>query len=323
MIDTRTFHTVASSLPLPLAQALRRAVNAKSPEGQHLAAYYFFESSLKLAAAAQVAAYVQIGCPDGNINRVLGQLMRPSVGHWLGLLKEVSRHLECRADAKRLPLAGLHQRLLQRQPLEAAKSFCDFAGGLENKAATGSSLSAFELFETVVAYRNQEIAHGARRRESVYAEGGRLLVLAVLESLERLQPFGKLQLAVARDHAEAANSGVRRSYEALSADGFRLPLNLPILPEDNAVRAGQLVLAEAEHRVSLFPLLVYDIDEFERDRVGFLNRVTLKRSLAKEGLSQSAIVGVDYLDYDSGDHLHPDEARAGLFQSGWNGAYLS
>ena len=57
MLDSEQITAAYAELPLPLAQTLRRAVNAKSASDQHLGAYYFFESTLKLAAAAQIAAY--------------------------------------------------------------------------------------------------------------------------------------------------------------------------------------------------------------------------------------------------------------------------
>ena len=71
MRDPTQVALAIASLPLPLAQTLRRAVNAKSVADQHLGAYYFFESTLKLAAAAQIGAYVQVGCPDTGLNKQL------------------------------------------------------------------------------------------------------------------------------------------------------------------------------------------------------------------------------------------------------------
>ncbi len=42
MFDAHALSAELPRLPLPLAQTLRRALNAKSPQEAHTAAYYFF-----------------------------------------------------------------------------------------------------------------------------------------------------------------------------------------------------------------------------------------------------------------------------------------
>ncbi|MBX3460696.1 MAG: protein kinase [Planctomycetes bacterium] len=306
MSDPNRLSRAITLLPLPLAQTLRRAVNAKSPQEQHNGAYYFFESALKLAASAQVGVYLSVDCPDAQVNKLLESLTRPSVGQWLQLLREVSRVLGARKDMSLLPLSGAHERLTAKAPMPASQAFLKFAaqasGGTENR----TQLRVLDVLDGIVAYRNQELGHGAQRERAFYAEAAPLLVAAVLEALETAKPFGDLQLAVARDVLEGASQKAKRRYEILRGDGLHLPLEAQH-PDDDKIAAGRLVLAAGNTRVQLHPLVVYEIDRMDRDRVGFLNQVGTR------GRGDTAqIKRVEYLDYDSGERLEAHDAISEL-----------
>ena len=62
VIDSRA-RPLLHSLPLPLAQLLLRALNAKSAIEQHHCAYYLLEASIKLAAAARAGAWLATNPP--------------------------------------------------------------------------------------------------------------------------------------------------------------------------------------------------------------------------------------------------------------------
>ena len=96
-------------LPLPLAQLYRRAHNAKSPQERHNAAYYLWETALKLLGSVLIAEAAARRI-DGIAER-LQSLSRPAVGHWW----EIARGL--------LPLlaggeggSGCAYRLLRSMP---------------------------------------------------------------------------------------------------------------------------------------------------------------------------------------------------------------
>jgi hypothetical protein len=127
MQDTQQLQSAISTFPLPLAQALRRAVNAKSTQEQHNGAYYFFESALKLSASAQLGVYFSLGCPHGPLNQLIENLTRPSVGHWLALLRETAAFLAARQDSALLPLQGVSERLTRKQAMPAVRAFLEFA----------------------------------------------------------------------------------------------------------------------------------------------------------------------------------------------------
>jgi hypothetical protein len=71
-----------SRFPLPIAQLLRRAMNGKTPEERHSAAYYAFEAGLKLLGSTAIVCYAESGDDDESIRGSLKNLARPSLGHW-------------------------------------------------------------------------------------------------------------------------------------------------------------------------------------------------------------------------------------------------
>ena len=81
-------------LPLPLAQLYSRAHNATDPRGRHDNTFYLFEALIKLSAAPAIAEYleeVERGEPrTAAIDKLLLQLALPSLGQWLGMLRELA-----------------------------------------------------------------------------------------------------------------------------------------------------------------------------------------------------------------------------------------
>ena len=94
-------------LPLPLAQLYDRAHNAKDPPP---ARQYVLpvEALIKLAAAPAVACYlheVEHGARAfESLDRLLVHLALPSLGQWVGMLRELARHFGHRPDAASHPL---------------------------------------------------------------------------------------------------------------------------------------------------------------------------------------------------------------------------
>ncbi len=298
-------------LPLPLAQTLRRALNAKSPEGSHLAAYYFFESMLKLASAAQISVYLEVDGKDPHLNTLLESIARPSVGHWLGIWRETAARLAARPDAALIPLAGLHGRLTARAPRPWAAAFLQFAAGARGETDNRSSVTLLDLFDAIVAYRNNELGHGGQRTAAFYAQAAPLLIEAVSEAVRELEPFGELALCVARDVADVRTGATLRRYDQLRGDGVHVPFEDQPRPADAQIKPGRLLLCGPGVRVNLHPFAVYEVDDFERDRVGCLNKVNARR----RNTGEFGVKNVEYLDYDSGARLqshNPVEELAAL-----------
>jgi hypothetical protein len=176
--DDRRDDDLVGRLPLPLAQLYRRARNAKSPVDRHHNAYYLAEASLKLAACARIGVALANGLePRSALAQALEDLCLPSIGHWVGFLRQASLYLEARADAAVLPLAGTHEKLLRGEPLGAVQAFAERAarGGPGGEAAVAADLArdaarqdVLGFFNLVAAYRNQVFGHGAQRLPAFY-----------------------------------------------------------------------------------------------------------------------------------------------------------
>ncbi len=326
MLDAVRLSAEVARLPLPLAQTLRRALNAKSPQEAHTAAYYFFECGLKLSASAQIGVYVSLGCPDPKLNELIENITRASTGHWLAILREVSGFLARRPDKSLLPLSDVNERLARKEPRPAARAFLDFVARITEKPDGRKSLTCLDLFDAIVSYRNQELGHGAMRTREFYAEAAPLIAEAALEAFNALKPTGELQLSVARDTVDHRSGRAQRMYQRLAGDGIQAPVTgVQPIEDDKTILAGRVVLAGGVTRVMLHPLVVYEVDELERDRVGFVNLVSAKRVAAgtqmlqrqKDGTirrntTQISVKKVEYLDYDSGARIEGQDATEEL-----------
>ncbi|MBI4605984.1 MAG: hypothetical protein HY721_28805 [Planctomycetes bacterium] len=319
--DDRRDDELVARLPLPLAQLYRRTRNAKSALDRHHNAYYLAEATLKLAACLRIGVALANGLePRSELAQALEDLCLPSVGHWVGYLRQASLHLQARADAALLPLAGTHERLLRAEPLPAVRAFAERAGrgGPEGAPAVAADLARdaarqgiLGFFNLVAAYRNQVFGHGAQRLLAFYEELGPLLLDACLEVLRQECLFGGLTLAVARLSVDAAGRAAGIEWQGL--EGLA-SLTLPesrVGPEAAAAsRAvpGEVYFVAPGARAPLHPLVVYREDRSERERVGFLNRTVLR--LREEAAGE--VRRVEYLDYATGDVLPEIDARAAL-----------
>jgi hypothetical protein len=162
-------------LPLPLAQLYSRAFNAKDARAQHDNALYLFESFVKLATAPAVACYLQevdAGRPRvAELDRLLTQLALTSMGQWVGMLRELSRHFGSRTDAATHPLGRVWIQLtMPRRDLAGIVAlFRRIKNGPDGQPAGDQSCTLSELFDALVQYRNGVFGHGAARSRSARA----------------------------------------------------------------------------------------------------------------------------------------------------------
>src|SRR4051812_27514380 len=157
-------------LPLPLAQLYRRACNAKTSLDRHHNAYYLAEAALKLAAAPRIGAALAAGLDQRSpLARSLEQLCLPSVGHWVGFLRDSSAYLHARPDAALLPIATTHEALVRHEALPAVRAFAERASKAPDgeqppitpeAARDASRRGVLGFFDLVAAYRNQVFGHG-------------------------------------------------------------------------------------------------------------------------------------------------------------------
>jgi serine/threonine protein kinase len=186
-------------LPLPLAQLYSRAYNAKTPQSRHDNTFFLFEALVKLTAAPLVAAYLHELRHGGRrveeIDHLLMQLALPSLGQWVGMVRELARYFGERADATRHPLGHLWEQLSHRHREKPGLLglYQRIKNGPDGDWAGDQSCTVLQVFEAIVQYRNAVIGHGAGRPASFYEQDmGPLLFPAVNELLaaDTFSPLG-------------------------------------------------------------------------------------------------------------------------------------
>jgi serine/threonine protein kinase len=227
-------------LPLPIAVLLRRARNAKSPKERHDTAYFAWEASVRLAVAARPP-------------REPGGLARASLGRWVAALAPPEE-----------PLAG-------PAPLAA---FVLFAEAGEGRRAAPRVVAPRRLLDSLPAYRNEVIGHGAVRTSEFYDRSAEVL----LAGLEATWEAGVFWPAGARlVHVAAPGARLRELAGPAGRDGDG------DAPADAA--PGRLYARTGGGLVPLHPWLLYEEAELG-ERVLFFN-----------GVGRSP----RYLDYVSGE----------------------
>lgn len=177
-------------LPLPLAQLYSRAYNAKDARARHDNCFYLFEALVKLGVAPLAATYlreVEQGQPrHSELDRLLAQLVLPSLGQWTGMLRELARWFGERSDAASHPLGHVwHQLQELRRGLPAtAALYRRIKNGPDGEPAGDQYCSFMQLFDGLVQYRNGVFGHGGPRFADFYQRDmGPLLFPAVNELL--------------------------------------------------------------------------------------------------------------------------------------------
>jgi serine/threonine protein kinase/tetratricopeptide (TPR) repeat protein len=145
--------SLMANLPLPLAQAWRRVLYQKTPADVHERSIYALEALLKYLASLAAAAWVARGAEGEPARRACAALVRPSLGHWVAIL---------RACAAALPDDDPTRSYLERVQNAAVDP------GVEG--LTGRRVS--DILDNLPAYRNQVSGHGAGLSTATVVERG-------------------------------------------------------------------------------------------------------------------------------------------------------
>lgn len=144
----------------PIARLLQRAEQAPSAAERHHSAWFAIEVLLKIAASARVLAWVRTD-PSEQERKRLAPLARASVGHWVGLLRDLE-----------LPPDHPLRTELSGAALAPAQAWAEDAVAWEvlprdvRRGAANGVLGALTLG---VSWRNEVVGHGAWREEGFYA----------------------------------------------------------------------------------------------------------------------------------------------------------
>jgi WD40 repeat protein/serine/threonine protein kinase len=291
-------------LPLPLAQLYRRAQNAKTPFESHLAAYYFWESALKLLAATAVVEYAELNEHDPGLTEMLRNLARPAVGHWWEFVRRLVPVLADRGDegfgAVRETVLG---RALDDMP-RATGLDASLIEVLEGRRSGRATVRLTELFERLVRYRNREIGHGAagQRTAEFYDGMARTLLDGAAQVFGRVDVLaGRRLLFVGEVRRQASGDWLVDRYELIGESAKRVEsLEIPEGATSRLPRPERVYLEVPPGRgdglgvaslKALHPLLYYNA---AGGLVYFLN-------------SRRGKGAIEYLSYTSGDTILQDE----------------
>ncbi|MFM9960603.1 MAG: protein kinase domain-containing protein [Planctomycetaceae bacterium] len=311
-------------LPLPLAQLYRRARNAKTPQDRHHHAFYLAEATLKLAACLRIGAVLSQGLdPHDPLARALEQLCLPSIGQWVGFLRETTLSLQ-RHPELCPALRESNEELLRPEAFVAVRRFAQAASAGDSaplsteqvRDATRRGVLGF--FDLIAAYRNQVFGHGAARLPAYYEAIGPLLFEALCEVLQQRCLFGDLTLAVARLSDMEAGQLLKLDWQRLHGTASQMLSGDAVSPQpdddETQIReaAGRVFFIASGVRIPLHPLVVYFEDREERERFGFLNRTVTKRRSLSDSESAEEVRRCEYLDYSTGEQLREVDARREL-----------
>ena len=292
--------SILANAPMPLARAWRRLRNAEEVRERHDLAYYLHEIYLKYAAAIAMARYIAGEERDHRVNAVLKGLARPSLGEWLGFLRECVRFLSAAREPD--PAATALRDLLETKESRwegAVRLWNGLRTFRTGERSARDKVSLAMLLEEIVAYRNRVFGHGAPLDAAHYRELGMLLAAAFPDIL-RASPFLTVRRLVAFGRAQVLESSRIEcsiiAYMGLnpirSEEPLRLPYGAPV------PREGILHLAgEGGAFLPLDPFLIARDED-----VYFLNE---------------ASGSPEYLSYSSGERFRPPaagEQQARLFE---------
>ena len=188
-------------LPLPLAQLYSRAHNAKDTRTRHDNCFYIFESLIKLATCPLIGSYLDDlkRGKDHNeqADRALSHLALPSLGQWVGMLRELARHYGESETTRGHPLRPVWRQLNRKHSVGDSPGIVGLyrriKHGPDGKLSADTKCNLLDLFDKIVRYRNDVVGHGGPRFDDFFEnEMGPLMFPAVNEVLDErsFDPMG-------------------------------------------------------------------------------------------------------------------------------------
>lgn len=297
-----------SSLQLPVAQVVRRALTERNPAARHQLAFASTEVFIRMASTARIAFAVgHHPAADAAIVEQLDQLPRASLGHWVGFLRTLSTARENRTSPSQGDAFSNHDQALRHPLSEHSPAFhflqrCVEESILSKEAATqGHRTGLLGFFECLVTYRNRVIGHGGPRFPGFYQEFADLLLEAVNQISTNPAVLGGYDLAICRWNIDSTGSNPRmcwqilRGLASLPATALGTSVEAP-LPDQHPV-PERLYLIGDSNPIPLFPLMVFGSDDSGHEHVRFFNRATIRHT-AESGRHVAS--RSEYLDFATG-----------------------
>jgi DeoR/GlpR family transcriptional regulator of sugar metabolism len=252
-------HTVLHEYPYPIAKCYERLVRTRNITERRDQVRYLFEVTLKYCACLAVAEYFRTGASDPFAEGALSCLSRPSMGHWVALLRQCLRH------SSPTTMPGLSSALLDRtrtpgvvEGFNAIRGFVD-----PTRKSQQESVSILTFAEAMVTYRNRSTGHGAPQHEHVekftpLIEAAVVEMLVHLEVLKRFPLVYLSEIRVERRRFAHALTRLMGTSQVAMAD-YLTERDDALLGNDRS-----LLILDPDHGTPLLvlhPLVIYASDE--------------------------------------------------------------
>jgi serine/threonine protein kinase len=271
-------------LPLPLAQLVRHAANAKTPLERCYAGFYIGEAALKLLGSVTVAAFAGRPVSDPKLEEKIQSLALPSLGDWRDLA--LSLLPELHDDPGFATLAAFSSKKETGDLPRLAALDAVFRTMLDEKGGSPAAVRLDEFTLRNVRFRNRYIGHGRldSQPQELLEKLGTVLLPGMCELLSRFDVLAGRSLHYVAEIKKA--SGDRFAIDRLLLQG-ESPRRLEALHVGDAqsLYPDQIYFSSADGTLTpAHPLLLFSVAD---DEVFFLN--------ARRGETKS-----EYLGYLSG-----------------------
>jgi DeoR/GlpR family transcriptional regulator of sugar metabolism len=246
--------------PYPIAKCYERVIRTRELAERWETLRYLFEATLKYSAAISIAQYLQAGHPDQATNASFACLSRPSLGHWLNLLRQCTRY-NTQGNAfltERDLLTRMREGKAIPQAAAALRRY--FKHEQLTKAET---LSPFSFAELLVTYRNRSAGHGAPDRRHL-EQFTPLLEASIVEWLLHLDGLKRHPLVYVSDIRVERRQFVHRLTRLMGISQVPMPDFVCVGDDRLAVVDRALFLADvgtSAPSIRIHPLAIYANDE--------------------------------------------------------------
>lgn len=303
----RLAREVIQDYPYPLAATYQRAFQVSDGVVVHDYLLDLFEVALKYCASIAISQYVADQLGDSRINASLRELERPSLGHWLGWLRDILDLYRRKNHPLRIPELGTFcsQKTTGELPAAATalrRIMVDRMGSTGGES-NATAITPLQFFQLLVEYRNK-LAHGVHAGPNEKRRVAEILKPALRALLQGMHFLADYPLVYVRrveaDEGDGPADSLRFAHflTSLSSNAPWEMENPRVSGEHERARRDRLYLLDKEGDfhplLSVHPLLIFRYCEnCNREQVFLLN----------DGSSNSS----DYLSYQCTHHFRPTE----------------
>jgi len=248
-------NVILHDYPFPIAKCYERVVGARDEHQRWDACRYLFEVTLKYLSCIGIAQYLQGDMDEENINGALACLTRPSLGHWLNILRLVNSQNQDRERSLLPPdlMIKSRENIRMAAAINVIKELSDARG------SKVEAVSPFFFLENMVSYRNRTAGHGAPQPEHIKSITP-ILESAIIEFLEKFDFFRQNALVFISEIRVERQSIIHSLYKLMGTTKVALP-NLVTGKEDALFGSDKtLFICGPDNLVpllSLHPLVIF------------------------------------------------------------------